>query len=135
TRAAGAIDDRRHAPVEAGVGDRAISFRRGAGLESRAGPVGQRERLEPFEPLFGQKGGRGLTLAELHAARGVLKSRGDAHQADREAQCRHETLAQAEASFAACRAPARDASHRTLTRPVAATTTVRLPLSTACVSV
>src|SRR5215470_2894876 len=134
-RAAGAVDDRRHAPVEGRIGDRAISFRRCAGLQGRAGPVGQRERLQPFEPLLGEEGGRGLTLAELHAARGVLESGCDPHQADREDQCRHEDLTQAEASFAACRAAVCEASHRTLTRPVAATTTVRVALSAACVSV
>ena len=67
----------------------------------------------------------------ISTRRSVLKAGGDPHQTDGEDEDRDEDLAQTEAELGV----AHWLSHRTLTRPVAATTTVRVPLRVGFVTV
>src|SRR2546425_1281884 len=129
-RPAGAVGDRRHASVAGRVGDRAVAFRRRAGAQGDARPVGQRQSLELLEPLRRHERRRRFAVAHLDAAGGVLEPRGDGDESDGEDDHRHEDLAQREAPLVADRP-----LHRTLTRPVAATTTVRIAWFTGFVTV
>jgi hypothetical protein len=116
---AGTVGDGRHATIERGIGDRSVTLGRGAGFQGCTLPVGQGQGLEPLEALLGKERGSCFTLADLDAAGRLLESGDDTDQTDREHQDRHQYFAQGEALLVAHGIP-----HRTLTRPVAATTTV-----------
>jgi hypothetical protein len=87
--------------------------------QHRCGEVAHRLRPQLLDPLLREKHRGGFTASGLDAAGRVLKAGDDRKQADREHGRGHERFRKREA--------ARPVPYCTLTRPEAATTTLRLP--------
>src|SRR5438034_7039863 len=101
------------------AGDRAVGFHDDAGRQERARPVLEGRALQELEALLGEKDGCRLPPADLDAADGVVQPRRDGDDPDRQDQRCDQDLDEGEAARA----------HWILTRPEAATTTLRVPPS------
>ena len=115
--ASGVVRDDGLAAVARRVSDRAVGFHDGAGREERARPVLEGRALQELEALLGEKDGRRLSATDLDAAEGVVQARCDGDDPDRQDQGGDQDLDQGEAAPAA---------QWMLTRPEAATTTLRV---------
>src|SRR5207247_2114411 len=102
-----------------GAGARQTMLRRRPRAQGCRREVGHRPGSELLDPLLGEEHRGRLAAARGDAARRVLEAGGDRHQADRQEGGGHEHFGQREA------APPVD--YCTLTRPEAATTTLRVP--------
>src|SRR5262249_53503398 len=89
------------------------------GRESARREIHHRLRAELFDPLLGEEHRGGLAATHGDAARGVLKARDESEQPDRDHGRGDQHLTQCEA--------ARLLVYCTLTRPEAATATLRVP--------